>query len=281
MRRKRIYIISIVILVCMVLSAFYLPGEILKLQDTRLLKDYDFRARNGINYESVELRYMTDRTERLDAFAKGIEEGRQYYIVASEEQADKEEVLVNTFENELAYLLQAVGILWGDDELYESKNLTDWDYYLIYSSDTENGVMIPCWYLELTMIGQKVRVLIDAVDDTIYYMECFNYGIWERYLANQKIDESVWYDLSYDLLSLKSYYGSYTWDMKWAQLSQYSIFENSSEIISELPYDNGVLTLDAGFLEEEDGMYGICIGIKEISELLPRERRGTFRQTSE
>lgn len=265
----------------MVLSAFYLPGEILKLQDTRLLKDYDFRARNGINYESVELRYMTDRTERLDAFAKGIEEGRQYYIVASEEQADKEEVLVNTFENELAYLLQAVGILWGDDELYESKNLTDWDYYLIYSSDTENGVMIPCWYLELTMIGQKVRVLIDAVDDTIYYMECYNYGIWERYLANQKIDESVWYDLSYDLLSLKSYYGSYTWDMKWAQLSQYSILENSSEIISELPYDNGVLTLDAGFLEEEDGMYGICIGIKEISELLPRERRGTFRQTSE
>ena len=281
MRRKRIYIISIVILVCMVLSAFYLPGEILKLQDTRLLKDYDFRARNGINYESVELRYMTDRTERLDAFAIGIEEGRQYYIVASEEQADKEEVLVNTFENELAYLLQAVGILWGDDELYESKNLTDWDYYLIYSSDTENGVMIPCWYLELTMIGQKVRVLIDAVDDTIYYMECYNYGIWERYLANQKIDESVWYDLSYDLLSLKSYYGSYTWDMKWAQLSQYSILENSSEIISELPYDNGVLTLDAGFLEEEDGMYGICIGIKEISELLPRERRGTFRQTSE
>ena len=151
--------------------------------------------------------------------------------------------------------MQAVGILWGDDELYESKNLTDWDYYLIYSSDTENGVMIPCWYLELTMIGQKVRVLIDAVDDTIYYMECYNYGIWERYLANQKIDESVWYDLSYDLLSLKSYYGSYTWDMKWAQLSQYSILGNSSEIISELPYDNGVLTLDAGFLEEEDGNF--------------------------
>ena len=301
MKRKKIYIVSILVLVCMVFGAFYMPGIVLEVQDAKLLHDYEFRARNGIDYEALDLKYLTDRTERLDAFAKGIEEGRQYYIVSSEEQeADKDEVLVYTFENELSYLLQSVGILWTYKGLYDSRNLTDWDYYLIYSSDTENGVVIPCWYLELTIESQKVRVLIDAVDYTIYYMECYNDGIWDNYLANLKADGREWYDLSYDLLSLKSYYGGYSWGMEWAEamgidineakvssekekkiiqeeviLSQYSIVGNSSEIVSELPFDNGKLTLDAGFLTEQDGMYGIGIGIKEILELLPEERRGT------
>ncbi len=311
MKRKKIYILSFAVLACMVIGAFYVPGIVLGLQDASLLQEYEFRARNGIDYETVDLKYLTNRTERLDAFAKGIGEGRQYYIVSSEAQeADKEEVLVYTFENELSYLLQKVGILWNYKELYDSRNLTDWDYYLIYSSDTENGVVIPCWYLELTLYGQKVRALIDAMDFTIYYMECYNNGIRDNYLANRKTEGSEWYDLSYDFLSLKSYYGGYTWGMEWTEamgwdeewaktmgididgakvisekenevireeviLSQYSILGNSSEIISDLPFDNGTLTLDAGFLTEQDGMYGIGIGIKEILDLLPEERRGT------
>ena len=100
MKRKKIYIVSILVLVCMVFGAFYMPGIVLEVQDAKLLQDYEFRARNGIDYEALDLKYLTDRTERLDAFAKGIEEGRQYYIVSSEEQeADKDEVLVYTFEN--------------------------------------------------------------------------------------------------------------------------------------------------------------------------------------
>lgn len=299
MRRKKSYIITVLILICLIVSAFYAPGIAMEFQDARYLQDYEFRYRNGIDYETVELRYLTDKKERLETLAKDMGEGRQYYIVSSGEQqeADKDAILVHIFEAELPYLLQSVGILWYFEGLYNGRNITDWDYYLIYSSDTQNGAVIPCWYVELEIDSEKIRVLADAVDYTVYYIECYNYGIWEKFLGNRTEDGSEWYGLSYDLLSLKDYYGGYSWGMSWSETAaalelydgkklkesekeltygEYTIL--SSEIVTDIIYDNGTLQLSAGFLSQEDGMYGIGIGIKEILELLPQERRGTRHQ---
>lgn len=290
MKQKGTYAVCVLMLACLIGSAFYAPSLVMQWNDYQLLQDYQFQKRNGIDYEAINTGYITDHKERLNAFAKGISEGRQYYIASTgEEPKLLEELLVNAIEQEISYLLQSAGVLWLVEGIYDRDNITAWDHYVIYDKE---GVDFLCWYLELTTEEEIVRVLIDAVDYTIYYVECYHQGIFNLFSNHYNKDTMDWSWITYDVMNLKYLYGDDTFLMflEWEKTkavsgkNQENIVKQEEtdgmstgekhEVLSRMQLADGSLQLSVSILDRVKDYYGIGIGISELKELLPAERKG-------
>lgn len=290
MKQKGTYAVCVLMLACLIGSAFYAPSLVMQWNDYQLLQDYQFQKRNGIDYEAINTDYITDHKERLNAFAKGIGEGRQYYIASTgEEPKLLEEIVVNGLEQEISYLLQSVGVLWPVEGIYDSGNITAWDHYVIYDKE---GVDFLCCYLELTTEEEVVRVLLDAVDYTIYYIECYHQGVFNLFSDSYSKDTMDWSWITYDAMKLKYLYGDDTYLMifdwektkavseknqaKYTKQSETQAMSagEKHEALSQMQFTDGSLQLSVCILNRVKDYYGIGIGIKELKDLLPDERKG-------
>ncbi len=282
MKQKGTYAVCLLILVCLIGSAFYAPSLVMHWNDYQLLQDYQFQMRSGIDYEVINTGYTMDHVERLNAFAQGIGKGTQYYIASTGEEPGKpDEILKNIFDQEMIYLLQDAGILWSLDGIYDSSNITVCDHYVIYDNDSVDFL---CWYLELTTEEEMVRVLVDALDHTVYYIECYHLGVFQLFSNNYTKDVMDWSWLNYDLIKVKQLYGDVAEQetvvktdaekIKSSKITGKKYMEERHEVVGSIQFKDGSLKLNVCVLNSVKEFYGFGIGIGELWDLLPEERKG-------
>ncbi len=291
MKQKGTYTVCLLILVCLIGSAFYAPDLVMQWNDYHHLQDYQFRKRNSIDHETMNTNYVADRQERLNAFAKGIGEGRQHYIASTGKISTYQEgILKNVWEQDLTALLIEAGILWLGEGGYDSSSITASDHYVIYDNE---GVNFLCWYLEIRIEEEIIRMLIDTEDHTIYYLECYHQGVFQLFSDHYTKDVMDWSWFTSDLMSVKRLYGDIsvqentTWfDAGKVNASKISekkykdvktdgtSLEVRHEVSSNLQYEDGSLRLQTCVLNRVNELYGFGIGIKELWDLLPTGRKG-------
>ncbi len=186
-------VICIIILICVVAGAFYLPEAVLRLQDQRLSGEYRYAHRSSIDYV-VSKDYEMDRKARLEAFAKGWGEGKDYKLTVSSESGEQvtDAMLQKLLLTDDAYMvLMLYGDMMGRDmySMLSTEYLKEQQYYIIYNEDIVNGAAFLCWYLEFQLDGTgTITLLADAKDYTIYYV-----GIYDEYTESlNKIREDVY-----------------------------------------------------------------------------------------
>lgn len=262
MKTKGLYFLCTVLLAALVLSAFFAPSVIVKMNDNSLFETIVLESRDGIDYEMLDLQYEDELDARLNAFSKGLHEGRKYYIASSgKSENDLNNLqLESVFEQEIFYVLADMGIFFATEEIFDIAKISDWDYYVIYGDDVTAGAAFLCWYLEITTDEQKIRVLCDSKDYSVYYMECYHFGVSYHFEKGLK---SFWKYLINEFKYLDNYY---VYD------------QEGGDLFYEMLFENGSLRHVVGFVENmiEDEVYqhGIRIGIEEVAKLLPKERKG-------
>lgn len=192
-KRMKKTVICIIILICVVAGAFYLPEAVLRLQDQRLSAEYRYAHRSSIDYV-VSKDYEMDRKARLEAFAKGCSEGKEYKLTVSSENEEQitDAMLQKLLLTDDAYMvLMMYGDMMGMDmySMLSTEYLKEQQYYIIYNEDIVNGAAFLCWYLEFGLDGTgTITLLADAKDYTIYYV-----GIYDEYTESlNKIREDVY-----------------------------------------------------------------------------------------
>ena len=251
MRKSYVYTVCTILLLLLVLSSFSAPGLLLQIQDARHMQSAEFGSRSGIDYEAVNARYLADRTARIGTLVEELQKGTPFYISAVEK--DSEEIVYEKTEI-LKNMLEGISILW---DLGIAGHLEKWfladcelhcSEYLIYSSDTESGVVLPCLCIELTLQSEKLRIMADATDFFVYYMEYYGENV--KILDKEYQSGKVALKLMGESGLLMEYYRYYL---------QMEEKETAGLLFS-------------GFVNEE-GEYGLCIGFREIRKLMPKMER--------
>lgn len=298
MRKRGTYAICILMVMLLICGAFFAPGIAMKVYDYQKTQSYEFQFRPGIDYEAVNTMYETERAKRLMNYAQGLEEGGQYYITATDMEPDSwEEILGGIYSQDIVLLLSDMGLMWMTEAMVDSENITDWNYYMIYDKD---GAAFLCWYLEIQADGEILRILADARDYTVYYVEIYNEGIqyyYQERLSNQKsVVDWFWQDI----LVVKEYYGGeiiYNADWYNEEKTQavtfdkeeiikkkyyggeYGLSSDLKEITSDIIFDTGTLQLNASFLRRYGEYYGLGVGIEELRDMLPQEKAGVLLES--
>ena len=182
----------------------------------------------------------------------------------------------------MAALLIEAGILWLGEGIYDSSSITVCDHYVIYDNE---GVNFLCWYLEIRIEEEIVRMLIDTEDHTIYYLECYHQGVFQLFSDHYTNEVMDWSWFQYDLINVKWLYGDISVQentvrfdaekVKSAKISDKKVaLEERHEISSTLQYEDGSLRLQTCVLNRVNELYGFGIGIKELWDLLPTGRKG-------
>ena len=152
-----------------------------------------------------------------------------------------------------------------------------------------------CWYLEVSTELLTVRLLVDAMDYTIYYLESYQPDIFNIHVEALK-DTYEWSYSWYNFLTLKQYYSynHYSYDSQLyeniitdAKSKNVSIMEekyfsesiqvseDGKEIISEITFEQGKLQIGARFLNRNGEYFGFGIGIDQLRDLLPEDKKGS------
>ncbi len=173
------YFFCITGLLLVIAVAFWLPQAVFAAQNyyqgSRLVSGM---ADEQV-FASFDTNYEYDVKTRLEEFARGVAEGRQYYALASDCELSEEElhqIVMEIHEQDwTGYTYTATnGVL----DLYYDFVLDDCRRYVIYDGNFESGIALSCLYLEMSLqddsqknVYPKVRVLIDMEDGTIYAAE--------------------------------------------------------------------------------------------------------------
>lgn len=314
------YILSVMLVVCMVSAAFLMPDFIMHLMDERMQADYSLQSREGIDYEAIETEYEWDRGNRLNAFANGIANGNPYYIISTNTDStvtgeDFENLCQNIMSNDLLYywIYEIAPFSLRNCDLITKKD------FCIYDGDITSGETILCSFLEFVLPHEAfIRFLVDSKDYTIYYVEIYNPG---TDLNTDAINTSVYNDNELFFLTdeggyyfyrmLYDYYcgsmdggihdlinilGTYDY-----MVEEYDRYDADTQTVTtvkiglrqignkwngwtgDIGYEDGKLTCaiyyvyDGNLLSKIDAEYtGVCVGIKEIMDLLPQDIKGSI-----
>lgn len=247
MKRTWKYAVCTVILFLLVLSAFSMPGVILEWQDAGKLSAARFDSRAGIDYEAINARYLTDREVRLDALVSKLQERTPFYISEVEKQKhlsdqSKGVSVILQQQKENAFFLWELGIAGELEQWLSDACITASEEYLVYSSDTESGVVLQCILMEIQMGTEKICIMADASDYFVYYLEYYGEDV-KRLDADYRKGETVtkWTGQSGRLIDLYCEY---------AKLNR----EDCGNI------------LISSFLNGKSE-YGVCIGFREFKLL--------------
>lgn len=154
-------------------AAFFLPQLIFYVQDNLLCRDMALGQRESMNVESLSTTYEKSLAVRMQNFAEGVQEYKDFYVTAQELTANDE---LSTFLNSDKGLYQNVMVNLVEYNLLSDAlwNFTDysdvlWKQYVIYNDDYEEGVNFILWYIEISdQDGAVLKLLFDAEDGTVY-----------------------------------------------------------------------------------------------------------------
>lgn len=158
-------------LILLVACALFLPNIFFELKDRYLWQGTALEYRAPVDVTILSSSYEPDLYERMYHFAQGLAAGTEYYASVQElevtqdlyyqlqgEGGLRQNFLYKIFVNELLN----ESIFWG-------YTIDTWKQYVIYNDNYTQGVDFILWYLEFTVpAGEKVKILIDAEDMTLY-----------------------------------------------------------------------------------------------------------------
>ena len=179
-------------LLAVLLCAFFVPQILFRIRDGYLCRDVTYEKREKTDLSLLSSGYETSLFRRLQNFSDGLYRGRDYYVSVEElpvtEETNREidwSSLAN--DNQRNYILPMLweaGLLSHRDfyeNIYEdiifiepwnsSTAIHTWKQYVIYSDNYSEGVNFLIWYFELTIGDNRMKLLVDAEDMTVY-------GVW-------------------------------------------------------------------------------------------------------
>ncbi|MDL2301931.1 hypothetical protein LJC58_06215 [Lachnospiraceae bacterium OttesenSCG-928-D06] len=286
-KHKVIYYAKLIIPLLSLLSiAVFLPTLLFKFQDLNLLKEASYSQRAGLDYAAINTEYEIDLYKRLSTFADKCKNGTSFYTISSDYEG---EYNGTNFQETVLTVLYSAGY-YVRTELFKGEEweILQKEYYIIYDKEA-NESMFFCWFLHVRLDeSTELKVLIDGKDETIYYMEIYDYYYSEA-IDDIKRDQML-RSAEYLLYEMLTYYYQpddilYSpnereeialWDADMKKKEEinnsqetFHAEENFFEIL--LYYDSNYLTFSNYYNEIYQGDFSgvFCFGILDIAELIP------------
>ena len=203
MESRILYVVGVLGLAALIACAFYLPRLIFSVGDNRLCSDIVLGEREDMDVSLLSAAYEPSLGVRLQNFADGLAQGRNYYF-SEQDMAITQElyyILENDGDSRIfqqpCWALNTLGLMSHTFSL-TTKYYTvhSWKQYVIYSDDFAEGINFIVWYLEIEdNKGGTLNILMDAEDYTIY-------GLTTRPDPTSKIDPFSFFRLLQEDLNL-------------------------------------------------------------------------------
>lgn len=257
------YILGLIVLIA---GAIMLPQLVFAVWDRGNTRELGQGSRLGIDSEGLREDYELSLRNRLYSFARGLHDGKSYYIsemsfeLSGEEQTD---ILGVALAQEPMRAMSELFAMYGYDFADIGKNyVADWKKYAIY--DTERVSFI-CWYVNIWLDSvHRVQMLFDAEDGTLYYIRGIRQAQQEATQDMQRVEYDKYRDVSLSVADASAAYGFDAGDAMiiWEVLSNYygadtdqiSIKENTG-ISFPLYYEDETLDCEL-FWSAGDGKEG-------------------------
>lgn len=187
-RDKFAYLISSLFLAGLVAMAFWVPQLLFRVQDAYHMQNIWEEPLEEMDTDRLSVSYETSLYQRLASFADGTAQGKKYFVAETDYMAievqdiDIYAILAGMLNTGYIYTIADIFYTTGnhflyDDELMSINQINAWTRYVVYEEDFDNGVTLMMWYLDLELVsGNRIRVLIDTEDYTLYAMWVTNSG---------------------------------------------------------------------------------------------------------
>lgn len=161
-------------LATLIFAAFMLPRLLFTVQDRERMGEVGKGSRLGINFAALEENYEASRISRLGRYVQGRGSGKDYYVseVAFELSFKEQvEILESAYAQEPVWIMENLQTDFGRYfDINDSRvEISDWKKYVIYDAESVSFI---CWYADVLLdSGKSIRILVDAEDGTVYYMQ--------------------------------------------------------------------------------------------------------------
>lgn len=158
-------------LVMLVTAAFFGPQIVFAMQDDIRCGRIVSLSPLEVDITSFNTNYELDLYKRLERFAQGLADSRQYYVTVQdmEPTADIADWMASEqgfFHDRFQALVWNLGLI--PEELF-GYSLIGWKRCVIYGDDFAGGVNFILWYIELGNNGETVaRLLVDGETGELY-----------------------------------------------------------------------------------------------------------------
>lgn len=158
-------------IVLLITAAFFGPMIVFAMQDDIRCGAVVSMSPENVDITSFNTGYETDLYKRLERFAKGLAEGRQYYVTVQDMELTTD--IADWMASEQGYYQEGFQVLrWNlrliPDEVFDF-NLISWKRCVIYGDDFAGGVNFILWYIELGNSDKPAaRLLVDGETGEIY-----------------------------------------------------------------------------------------------------------------
>lgn len=158
-------------LLTLIAAAFFGPQIVFAIQDDIRCKAAVAMSPLQVDVTSFNVGYETDLYKRLERFAEGLAEGRQYYVTEQDMELTTE--IADWMVSEQGFSQEAFQqLVWNLGLIPEAVfgyNLIAWKRCVIYGDDFAGGVNFILWYIELGNNDETVvRLLVDGETGDLY-----------------------------------------------------------------------------------------------------------------
>lgn len=289
-KRKRsilVYGLGTLGLVLLVTAAFFGPQIVFAVQDDIRCGATVSMSPEDVDITSFNTGYEPDLYKRLNRFAEGLAEGRQYYVTVQDMELTSE--VADWMTSDRGYAQESFMILAWDFGLIPEEvfgyNLISWKRCVIYGDDFAEGVNFILWYLELGNNDEPVvRLLVDGETGEIYGIRTnfdpfFQNG--EDIVAGTLVDFYGLYDTNMLNMSivLGTYYGGLGINdmLNWLGSMNISYYMLDGTLFVEVPedydamqyqYDREQMEINLGKTPDYEWMNRYSV--EEVYDLLQR-----------
>ncbi|MCM1058466.1 MAG: hypothetical protein NC517_12815 [Firmicutes bacterium] len=158
-------------LVLLITAAFLGPRIVFAVQDDIRCGAVVSLSPEEVDITSFNTGYETDLYKRLERFALGLAEGRQYYVTVQDMELSDE--VADWMTSEQGFIQESYPVLIYNLSLLPEDildyDLIRWKRCVIYGDDYAGGVNFILWYLELGYDDEPVaRCLVDGETGDLY-----------------------------------------------------------------------------------------------------------------
>lgn len=282
-----LYGVCICGMMLLILTAIFLPQEILRLQDHYRTNRTETEVRESPDMSNVTSLYERNIHDRMKNFASMDKASATVAYIDYDMGAEEEmqTLLQNIFsQGWCAWVPQTVMYeLYGVDLIHAEKQLSSCQKYIVYGNDYQESIALIMWYLDLYIEKENVRVqlVVDAETSSIYYMKITNRyqdavidGNVSMYDASGEVVEKYGTEgmkkMRLDMLTeIMTYFGDrYATYYDAQQKGDMSIDTQNNSLQFLLDYEESSLDFAVQFTSGSLYESCICVGIPEIGDLV-------------
>lgn len=194
-RKISAYTMEVFVIAIVLVAALLIPQFIFQVQDSILCGGITLGQRESLDVETLGTTYEQSLEKRMQSFAEGLAEHESFYVTAQTLTPD--ETLESYLYSDLGLNHQLImNFIYNNlipIEVWENYyTITQWKQYVIYSDNYAKGVNFILWYIELEDLeGAKLKLLVDAEDNTLYGLKTENSSLAGGILGYANLQEAL------------------------------------------------------------------------------------------